>query len=247
MELYTLIGEIVAGIIYLSMGVQLYRLSTQSRQIPDRLLSVTLLAWGLSYLVYDAFVIVAGPGAEIAPWVSFSSVFVRYLGSIAFASFTRSVFRRREAWALWLVAAIAIGLVAGLVGSVLMGDWSGGDPVGNPWYWPKWACGAAPLVWMGAEGFSHFAKARQRCKLGLCKPLDANRYLLWGLAGVLWAVLEIVVIGQDVVYQQTGAWSASVGLAVCWLEIVPVVLIWLVFFPPAGYRRWIDGPIPAAS
>jgi hypothetical protein len=35
-----------------------------------------------------------------------------------------------------------------------------------------------------------------------------------------------------------------VGLAVCWLEIVPVGLIWLVFFPPAGYRRWINRPAP---
>jgi hypothetical protein len=245
MEFYTLIGEIVAGIVYLLMGAQLYRLSLQSRQIPDRLLSVTLLSWGLSYLVYDAFVVFADRGAQLSPWISFSSVFVMYLGSIAFAFFTRSVFRRHEAWARWLVAAISIGLVAGLAGSVLLGDWSGGDPIGNPWYWPKWACGAAPLVWMGAEGFSHYARARQRRKLGLCEPLDCNRYLLWGLAGLLWAALEFVVIGQDVVYQQTGAWSGSVGLAVCWLEIVPVVLIWLVFFPPAGYRRWLNGSAPA--
>jgi hypothetical protein len=239
-EFYTLIGEIVAGFVYLLMGAQLYQLSRQSRQIPDRLLSVTLLSWGLSYLVYDTFVIFADRGAQPPPWISFASVFVMYLGSIAFAFFTRSVFRRRETWARWLVAAISIGLVAGLAGSLFLGDWTGGDPIGNPWYWPKWACGAAPLVWMGAEGFSHYAKARQRRRLGLCEPLDCNRYLLWGLAGVLWAVLEFVVIGQDVVYQRTGAWSGSVGLAVCWLEIVPVVLIWLVFCPPVTYRRWIN-------
>jgi len=156
LEFYTLIGEIVAGIVYLLMAAKLYRLSRQSRQLLERLLSLTLFSWGLSYR----------------------------------------------------------------------------------------ACGAAPLVWMGAEGFSHYARARQRRKLGLCEPLDCNRYLLWGLAGVLWATLEIVVIGQDVVYQRAGAWSASVGLAVCWLEIVPVALIWLVFFPPAGYRRWLNGPAP---
>jgi hypothetical protein len=237
LELYTLIGEIVAGLVYLLLGAQLYRLSLQSRQIPDRLLSVTLLSWGLSYLAYDAYVVFADRGAQPPPWVSFSSVFVMYLGSIMLAFFTRSVFRRREGWARWLVTAIVIGLLAGLAGSLWMGDWTGGDPIRNPWYWPKWACGTAPLVWMGAEGFSHYAKAQQRLRLGLCEPLDCNRYLLWGLTGVLWSVLEFVVIGQDVVYQRTGAWSGSVGLAVCWLEIVPVVLIWLVFFPPAWYRR----------
>jgi hypothetical protein len=243
-EFYTLIGEIVAGFVYLLMGAQLYRLSLQSRQIPDRLLSVTLLAWGLSYLFYDAFVVFSDRGAQPPPWISFSSVFVMYLGSVAFAFFTRSAFRRREAWAGWLVAAILIGLVAGLAGSLLLGDWTGGDPIGNPWYWPKWACGTAPLVWMGAEGFSHYAKARQRRRLGLCEPLACNRYLLWGLSGALWALLEFVVIGQDIVYQRTGAWSGSVGLAVCWLEIVPVVLIWFVFFPPAAYRHWVNGAAP---
>ena len=247
MERYTLIGEIVAGILYLLMGAQLYRLSTRSRQIPDRLLAVTLLSWGMSYLVYDAFVVFAESGAQPPHWVSFSSVSVMYLGSIAFAFFTRSVFRSREAWARWLVAAICIGLMTGLAGSVLLGDWSGGDPIGNPWYWPKWACGAAPLVWMSAEGFSQYARARQRRKLGLCESLSCNRYLLWGLAGLLWAALEIVVIGQDVVYQQSGAWSASVGLTVFWLEIVPVALIWLVFFPPVRYRGWINGSVPAKS
>jgi hypothetical protein len=229
------------------MGAQLWQLSLRSRQIPDRLLSVTLLSWGVSYLAYDTFVVFADRGAQPPPWISFSSVFVMYLGSIGLAFFTQSVFRSREAWARWLVAAILVGLLAGLAGSLWVGDWMGGDPIRNPWYWPKWACGTAPLVWMGAEGFSHYAKARQRRRLGLCEPLSCNRYLLWGAAGVLWALLEFAVIGQDVVYQQTGVWSGSVGLAVCWLEIVPVALIWLVFFPPASYRRWVSGAAPVES
>ncbi len=248
METYTLVGEVVAGFTYLWMGAQLFRLGLRSRQTPDRLLSATLLAWGLSYLLYDAFAVFGDRDAQPSPWIGFSSVLVMYLGSIAFAFFTRSVFRSRDGWAGWLVAAIVAGLVTGLAGSALLGDWTGGDPIGNPWYWPKWACGAAPLAWMAAEGFLHYARARQRRRLGLCEPLDCNRYLLWGLAGGLWVVLEFVAIGQDLVYQRTGAWSASVGLAVCWLEIIPVALIWLVFFPPVAYRRWIDRRSgPAAS
>jgi hypothetical protein len=244
-EFYTLIGEIVAGSFYLLTGIQLYGLSMRSRQLPDRLVSVTLLCWGLSYLAYDTFVVLAGRG-EAPPWVSFASVFVMYLGSISLALFTRAVFRRHQIWARWLVASVVMGLAAGLLGSLWIGDWTGGDPIRNPWYWPKWACGAIPLAWMGAEGFLHYTRARQRLRLGLCEALDCHRYLLWGLAGLLWAVLEFVVIGQDVVYQRTGMWSSGVGLAVCWLEILPVVFIWLVFFPPVGYRRWINRTARAA-
>jgi hypothetical protein len=244
MEFYTLIGEIVSGFVYLLMGAQLCRLSFRSRQTPDRLLSATLILWGLSYLGYDAFIVFSGSGVLPPPWISFSSSVVMYLGSISFAFFTQRVFRSRETWARWLLAVIVFGLLAGLGGSFWVGDWAGGNPISNPWYWPKWACGMAPLVWMGAEGFSHYAKARQRRRLGLSEPLECNRYLLWGLAGVLWGLLEFLVIGQDLVYQHTGAWSSSVGLAVCWLEIVPVALIWLVFFPPAGYRRWVNRALP---
>lgn len=58
---------------------------------------MTLLSWGLSYLVFDAFIVFAERGAQPPHWISFASVSVMYLGSIAFAFFTRSVFRSREA------------------------------------------------------------------------------------------------------------------------------------------------------
>jgi hypothetical protein len=57
--------------------------------------------------------------------------------------------------------------------------------------------------------------------------------------GVLWALLELVVVPQDIVYESTGQWSDSLGMFLGWLEFVPVAMIWLVFFPPAFYRNWI--------
>jgi hypothetical protein len=74
-------------------------------------------------------------------------------------------------------------------------------------------------------------------RIGFCGPLVCNRMLLWGLFGTLLIGLSIVVIFHYAAYCEANVfypWSGSVGLVVCWLEIVPVVLIWLVFFPPAG-------------
>ncbi len=35
----------------------------------------------------------------------------------------------------------------------------------------------------------------------------------------------------------SAAWDALIGA----LEILSVAAIWLVFFPPAVYRRWVEG------
>jgi hypothetical protein len=59
------------------------------------------------------------------------------------------------------------------------------------------------------------------------------------MAGALWSVLEIVVIVQDFIYVSAGDWSNALGIAIGVLEIVPLALIWLAFFAPAGYRSWI--------
>jgi hypothetical protein len=94
---------------------------------------------------------------------------------------------------------------------------------------------------MGAEGLLHYANARKRLKVGLCAPLTCHHFLLWGLAGTLWAGLEIVVSIQDFIYLSAGDWSGALGIVNGLCEIVPIGMMWLVFFPPAGYRRWIEG------
>ena len=62
-----------------------------------------------------------------------------------------------------------------------------------------------------------------------------------GLAGVLWSSLEFVLVMQDFIYLSAGDWSGALGIVQGLLEIAPVCMMWLVFFPPAGYRRWIEG------
>jgi hypothetical protein len=69
--------------------------------------------------------------------------------------------------------------------------------------------------------------------------------LLLGLAGALWAVLETVIVIQDFVYINVGEWSGVLGIANGLLEIVPMVILWVAFFPPARYRRWIEAEAPA--
>ncbi|MBW2494492.1 MAG: hypothetical protein JRE43_07040 [Deltaproteobacteria bacterium] len=237
--------EAIAGAIFLVVGVRLYRLSRRTGHAPERLIALTFLVWVLGYALYDIPYAFTDGDESIAPFFSYTSLLAFNLGNFTLALFTREVFRKRQRWAFWFVVAIAVCLALGAAGSAWVGDWEQVDPIANPGYWPQTVGGLIPSVWMGVEGLLHYAGARKRRKLGLCSALICHHFLLWGLAGALWAGLEIVVVAQDFVYLSAGDWSGALGIVNGLLEIVPIGMIWLVFFAPAGYRRWIEGETPA--
>jgi hypothetical protein len=162
-------------------------------------------------------------------------------GTIYITLFTRTVFRPGEAWAGWLVAAVVACILVGLGGSLAQGHWEVEYPLSNPWYWPETLGVVIPMAWMGTEGLYQYRKTRRRQRLDLCEPSVCHRFLLWGLAGSVWLLLEVLVVFQEIDYELTGQWSTAPDLVAGVLEIVPVVLVWLAFFPPAFYRSWIEG------
>jgi hypothetical protein len=244
MEQSAYIMETITGAIFLVVGVRLYALSRQSDHAPERYIALTFLLWALGYALYDVPYAFAESDGSIAPAFSYTSMLALSLGNVSFAFFAKEVFRKQQRWASWLVAAIAICLLLGAAGSAWVGDWEQVDPHSNPGYWPQTLGAVAPALWMGAEGLVQYANTRKRRKIGLCSPLICHNFLLWGLAGVLWAGLEIVIVVQDIVYLSAGDWSGALGVVNGLLEIVPIGMIWLVFFAPPRYRRWIERAAP---
>jgi len=59
--------------------------------------------------------------------------------------------------------------------------------------------------------------------------------------------VEVVEGAEFIVYQSTGQWSDPLAALVGLFEAVPAGVIWLVFFPPSLYQRWIDGAAPVAK
>jgi len=241
MDATAYVGEVIASLVFFFVGVRLYRLSRRTGHLPETLIATSFLLWTFCFAIWDipyAFV----ESEELVPAAySYASLVALVLGTIVFTFFIRAVFRPDERWATWLVAAIVIGNLAGVVGMACTGDWEGINPLANPWYWLEFFGGFAPSIWMGAEGFAQYFKTRRRLKLGLCEPMVCNRFLLWGLAGSLWAILEIVVTASDLVYALTGEWSELLGFWMALFEIVPITIVWFVFFPPEFYCRWVEG------
>jgi hypothetical protein len=247
MEENAYIMEAITGVIFLAVGVRLYLLSRRNSQAPEYFIALTFLLWALGYALYDIPYAFTEGDQSVAPFFAHTSLLAFSLGNVGLALFTRGVFRKQQRWASWLVVAIAVCLVLGSAGSAWVGDWERVDPLANPWYWPHFVGGLAPMVWMGVEGLAHYANARKRLKIGLCAPLTCHHYLLWGLAGTLWSGLEIVIVVQDFVYLSAGDWSGALGIVNGLLEIAPIGMMWLVFFAPAAYRRWIEARSPSGA
>jgi hypothetical protein len=245
MDQSAFVMDSIAGCMFLILGVHIYRLSRRSIQLSESFLALTLLTWALGYALYDVPYAFVASGEQVPPIFSYTSLLTVSLGNIFLAMFTQEVFHKRDNWAGWFVVAIAVCLLLGSAGAVWVGDWEQINPLENPGYWPQILVGLVPACWLGYEGLSHTFSARKRLALGLLDPFACHRILLLGLAGALWAVLEIVIVIQDFIYINAGDWSAVLGVANGVLEIVPSIFLWLAFWPPAPYRRWIEATAPA--
>ncbi|MFV1979077.1 MAG: hypothetical protein ACC649_06965, partial [Myxococcota bacterium] len=245
MEESAFIGGVIAGIVSFIVGVRLIRLSWRSQKSPEFLLGMALLLWGLAYACWQ--IPCATANQPLTRPLFFAGRVFTCAATIFFASFIWIVFRSQARWAKTLVFAIAIGVFAGVAGSFAVGDSEGVRPLSNPWWWADWAAAFVTMNWVSVEGFIHYLNARQRVRLGLCDPLVCNRYLLWGITGIVWTVFYGMVVFQHIEFETREVWSIAMDRANSVADISGVALVWLICFPPHFYRRWIAGTASAAQ
>ncbi len=248
MEGIIYIGSTTAGLVYVVLGARLIRLGIRTRSAAEWLLGLTFIMWALSYVPWVIAVAFQGQFA-LESQILIASRIATNLGAIGIAFFPLLAFRRGSTWAKRLSVSIAICVILGIAGSIWAGDLEGVEPLTNVWWWLEWIGDIAPAIWIGAEGLHHYGTTRPRVRLGLCEPIVGHRYLLWGIAGVFWTLLGFVVVGQYVEFWATRSWSAVLDNLVGFCDIAALAMIWLVFFPPSIYRRWIDrcDPHPKAE
>jgi hypothetical protein len=239
------IGSAIAGLIYFALGIRLLRLGMRARSAPERLLGLTFLLWTLYYELWTISIAFQGRLA-LETQISIAAHITGILASVGFAFFPLLVFRRGVTWAKWLVASALFCLLVGAAGSIWIGDPAGVKPLTNGWWWPAWLGEIATAIWIGVEGLHHYGMTRPRVRLGLCEPIVAHCYLLWGLAGIFWTLLDFVVVGQyvDIWARQTG--STPLDILVGCFEIAALAMVWLAYFAPASYLRRINASAVSA-
>lgn len=239
MESFDQFGSVASGILYLALGVRLALLGARTRSTAEWLLGSAVLSWGLYYtLRVVSFGLPNQPDLELQ--VTFASRVVDNLGNVLLAFFPFLAFRRGSRWAIWLASALAICALAGFLGSIWVGDPEAINPLTNGWWWIEWLGSIGAGIWIGVEGLHHYGTSRQRIRLELCEPIVGHRFLLLGILGIIWTLLDFVIVGQYVDYWANRTWSASMDYLVGFFEIAAIAMLWLAYFAPAAYRRKIN-------
>jgi len=227
----------LTGILYLVVGIRLLTLYTRTRKKPELLLGINYLLFSASFIIYELPDTV-GRGLDYE-WCALIGRVAFALGVIPLLLFTSWVFRSDARWAKWLVVGNLAVLFGGVFFSALGGDFEG-YTLSNPYFWFEWAGYTLPFAWIIAEAHHAHVAAKKRVHLGLCNPIVANRYGLWVLFGVLELANSIAIIFLYREYAITQAWPAWGDYLAGGLETAATGMLWLVFFSPAFYQRWVE-------
>ena len=151
--------ELLAGIFFAIAAVPLLLLAARNQQVPERILGITFLLMGVSYLFYETPYALENE-ALLVPF----SLVGRLLWNasvVTTAAFTRVVFHRDQRWAGLLVRGVVVLLFAGLAISAHQGDLEGMAPIGNPGFWLEWVGQVIPFAWVAADALAQYSSARQ--------------------------------------------------------------------------------------
>jgi hypothetical protein len=230
------LSEGIITVAFLCIAARLLHRSLRTHAAPERLLGLSFLLWGLSYPLYDIPEAFSVDELVLAPFANASRISGQ-IGTAMMALFVKQTFRKSDSHATWVVVGIVALMVAGGLGSVWVGDYGGVYPLSNPWWWLERVGSMAPIVWISMEASVYYLKLRQHRWLGEGNALLCNRMGIWCLVGVCWVVVECVSAAQYMIYELNGSWLASLSFTLAVLELIGVAMIWLVFYPPAFYRR----------
>ncbi|MBW2493398.1 MAG: hypothetical protein JRE43_01505 [Deltaproteobacteria bacterium] len=98
-----------------------------------------------------------------------------------------------------------------------------------------------PVAWACFESTAEHVRARRRVRIGLCEPIVCNRLLLWASFAALQLCGLVVTVGQYAEFERTGVFTAGWDYLYSATSVSSLVMMWVAFFPPAFYRRWIAG------
>jgi hypothetical protein len=244
MKVLALSGIVLFMLTSLIVGSRVLALWVRTRKLPELLLAVAMLFVGfLAYAVGTAGKLLVEGTVAQRELFTFLGLGIECAGHVALVAFAWRVFHPRQVWAGAVAGAIVALIWVTFAGEVVSGQflrYSDLEPMQGAWL-PAGltARGAAP-AWMALECFRFHKKLRLRLSVGLAHPLVVNRVLLWGLAigasalGFVTSVLHRLAYGTGL---RAHVWALSL---VSILATGSAVCLWLAFFPPARYRRWVE-------
>lgn len=216
------------------VSARLLRLAARTRRSPELFLGLSTSLPLASY-VFGFVGAAIGRGIP-ARWVTEVAGSICDLGFVATIGFVWVVFRRDERWAKALATLLALGLLAmPLVNHYV--PWESGVPSAMVL---RTILRTACYCWAAIESLLYARLMRRRLRFGLAEPLVADRFHLWGLAHVCFALMLLLIM-FGVKLHLSGADFARLctfsGLSLGVLAALPLTLS---FFPPNRYIQYVE-------
>jgi len=233
LALYTLTSLVV--------GTRLILRSRRSRGLPELLMGLTYFtSSGIGYpLSVASGFMSSGPAMLTA--VIMGQVLIVF-GCSCFLFFNAKVFRPNASWSVPAAAFGSLVLAAGglvVIGAylstpdlALVADRARGGTAAM-----LFALGGGH-AWTAIEGLRHYRMMRKRLALGLAEPVVTNRFLLWGLTGLVsmtWngVASSYLLAGVNISTHPVPVLAISLG------GLASAAMLVLIFMAPAWYTRWV--------
>jgi hypothetical protein len=246
-DLIAAAGGLAFVVASLVVGGRLMWLARRTRGFPELVLGLALfLMGGVSYLLNTLAVQGTGLPHGLRIGLVVTQLVLNTFGMTGIALFTWRAFRPDDGRARAATAIVLLGYVAALVAQGLAPGFEAmlhPDQPG-PWRVNQILATATPL-WSGAEALRYHALLRRRLALGLAEPAVVDRFRLWGLA--MWLASAITAIALVLWARGIPLIGTLAGaLAIGPLGLTVAGLLWLAFFPPRAYLRFVERSAAAA-
>jgi len=237
-----LISHIVAICVSFGVGFTVLHKGWRARDMPAILLGAAVAIDGFEWLCWSLCAFVAGYETPLGNVLSATCRLGITASIICMLFFTRAVFRPRARWATGILWALIAAMLAGFVGSGTLDDW-GGWRNDHIWNWIELFAQIAAYGWTTAEPFAYYVKMKKRVAHGFADPVIANRMFLWSLYAGMFMLTQI---GYGVVLALFED-LAALDTILVGFTIAGEVALWVAFFPPEFYLRWLGSGSSAAE
>jgi hypothetical protein len=230
------------------VGLRMLWLARRTRGVPELLMGAGMvLIAGVGYPATLA----AGfgrPVGEMSVAGYAAGSLMTQIGIALIYAFTQQVFRPGVGWAHALVAAGCGFMTLSLFGTTFtLAVAEASEPsylVARGWLGLGMVGYSAGFLWTAIEGLVHHRKALRRLALGLADPVVTNRFLLWGVFGLMATGINVTsAAGNALGIDPSRAPLVLVPLG--FLGAIACVAMYLAFFPPAWYLAHVRGAAKA--
>lgn len=231
-DLLIIVLRLSAVAVTFGVGVRLWLLWRQTHKSPELYFGLGLMSGAFAGLFFLISRRIELPISALT--VHKASVFTGGAVTVFLVLAVWQVFRPGRRWAAALAWGIILLLLAHFIGYAtnLIG------PFDRPWRYAECIGPIIARVWFALEAFRYALLLRRRQRLGLGDPVVANRFWLWGWAGVLGTI--------NWTWYLLGWWSqffrmdTGVQLKDTVYVLLYCGLMWLSFNPPHRYVAYIE-------